>query len=276
MKNDIQPLIQSALTEDIGFGDITTEACIDPKKQGKAILKAKQDLVLAGIDIFREVLLTVDSDIKFVDYFKDGDYVNNGDLILDIEGKLSSMLKGERTALNFLQHLSGIATYANRFVEAVKDTDTKILDTRKTLPGYRALEKYAVKMGGAINHRVGLYDQYLIKDNHIAAAGSISKAIVLAKNHRKDFKIKIEVETKNLDEVREAIQSGIDIIMLDNMSLDTIKNAITLRQGDVKFEVSGNVSLQNVADYAKTGVDYISVGAITHSAPAADISMLIV
>jgi len=270
----LETLLRLALEEDIASGDITSIATIDPEATSTAKILAKDDLVLSGIEIARSIFQTINKDISFTSQRNDGDRCACGEPIASLEGNTRALLLGERTALNFLQHLSGIATLTGKFVDAVAGTKIQILDTRKTIPGYRILEKVAVTDGGGTNHRIGLYDHFLIKNNHIAAAGSITKALELAHKARgKDQRI--EIETRTLDEVQEALTGNPDIIMLDNMNPDDVKKAVAIIDGKVKTEVSGNMSLERIEDYKDTGVDYISVGALTHSAPAADIHMLI-
>lgn len=272
---DINRIIKTALKEDIGAGDITTKAIISPKKMGQAQAIAKDDFVVAGIDIFKQTFLLVDERIKFKIFIVEGNTTKKGEIIAQVSGALASILRAERVALNLFQRMCGIATQTKRYVEAVRGTKAKILDTRKTIPGLRVLDKMAVKIGGGFNHRMGLYDGALIKDNHIAAAGSI-KAAVAAQKKKMTKKIKIEVETKNLTEVEEALSSGVDIIMLDNMPIDEMKKAVELVKGRALVEASGNVNLNNVAQIAQIGVDFISVGEITHSVRAADISLKII
>jgi len=269
----INKLIERALSEDLGSGDVTSEATILPASVSNAMMLAKQDLVLAGIDVAREVFRQLDSGIQFTALNKDGDYINAGSEIAKLSGNTRALLVGERVALNLLQHLSGIATLTRRYVEKVAGFRAQVLDTRKTLPGLRAIEKYAVVMGGGKNHRMGLYDMVLIKDNHIKAAGSITTAVERVKG--KSGELKIEVETKTLAEVREALATGVDIIMLDNMPIDMMREAVVLIAGRMLVEASGNVTLDTIRAIAETGVDYISSGSLTHSAPAADISMKI-
>lgn len=270
----ISNLIERALAEDIGNGDVTSEAIIPADAEATAEIKTKQDMILAGIDVAREVFRQLDPLIRIEQLAQDGDKIKTGGVIARVSGKTRVLLAGERVALNLLQHLSGIATLTAKYVERVKGTRAQILDTRKTLPGLRSLEKYAVRMGGGRNHRFGLYDGILVKDNHIAAAGSITKAVELVrKNSHHPFKI--EIETKNLDEVRETLAAKADIIMLDNMSPEMMREAVKLIAGRALVEASGNVSLDTVRAIAETGVDFISAGAVTHSAPAADISMKI-
>jgi len=272
------PLIKKAISEDMGKnGDITTDSIIPDKQKGKAVLKAKAGGILSGLEIFEDTFFYIDKKLKIETFFSDGDAVEKGDIIAVIQGRLNSILKAERTALNFIQRMSGISTSANQFVQAVKGTNAKILDTRKTLPGFRALDKYAVKTGGAENHRMGLFDMFLIKDNHIAAAGSITKAVDKAIEFRTSKKLnsKIEVEVKNLKEFKEALKLDIDIIMLDNMSIEEIKKCVTLNKKNKKLEVSGNVTIETVGKLAETGVDYISSGSLTHSVKALDLSLLV-
>jgi nicotinate-nucleotide pyrophosphorylase (carboxylating) len=271
--HDLKNLIEQALAEDLGPGDVTSEATIRPESVSVAAMLAKQDLVLAGIDVAREVFRHLDPDIRFTPFAKDGDRVNAGTEIAKLSGNTRALLAGERTALNLLQHLSGIATLTAKYVEALKGLKAEMLDTRKTLPGLRQLEKYAVRMGGGRNHRMGLYDMILIKDNHIRAAGGIMKAIASAR--AKAGNLKVEVETSTLDDVREALSSKADIIMLDNMTIDMMREAVKVIAGRSLVEASGNVTLETVRQIAETGVDFVSSGSLTHSAPAADISMKI-
>ncbi len=284
--NEIQKLIELSLKEDIGAGDITSDALIHKNLLGKAEIVAKQKGVLAGIKIAEKVFKKKDPNLFFIPLKKDGENFKPNDKIAIIEGRVKSILKCERTALNFLQKLSGIATLTQSFVSKMKGKKIKILDTRKTTPGFRILEKYAVKAGGGENHRMGLYDMILIKENHIKTAGDISSAIQKAKKtlENKDFvkkfskrkKIKIEVETKNLNEVRDALGFKIDMIMLDNMPIQMIKKAsqiIRSSKKNIKIEVSGNIDLKNLRDYSKLDIDYISIGAITHSSKAIDLSL---
>jgi len=269
----IKKLIEHALAEDIGSGDITTEAIIPETSTSSAVMLAKQELVLAGLDVSREVFLHLDPSIQFTAYAQDGARVRAGMEIARLSGSTRALLVGERVALNLLQHLSGIATLTAKYVEKLSGTVAQVLDTRKTLPGLRQLEKYAVRMGGGRNHRMGLYDMILIKDNHIKAAGSITKAMMSAR--KKAGHLKIEVETANLEEVREALVAKADIIMLDNMPLDVMRQAVKAINHQALVEASGNVTLDTIRHIAETGVDFISSGSLTHSAPAADISMKI-
>ena len=270
----LKQLIQFALEEDLKNGDITTEALVDSSRSGEGILRAKQDLVVAGGEVAKQVFAALDPKIEWDSKAFDGKVIQDGETIAICQAPLSILLKGERTALNFLQRLSGIATLTRQFVQKVEGTRVKILDTRKTTPGWRELEKYAVRMGGGHNHRLGLFDRYLIKNNHIAIAGSLSKAVEkIIQNRKKDFLVEVEVRT--LKELQEALPFPIDIVMLDNFKLEDISKTVNQARGKVKLEVSGNVSLENVRAYAETGVDFISIGALTHSAPAADIHMVI-
>ena len=272
------PLIKKAVKEDMGKnGDITTDSIISPGKKGRAILKAKSDGIICGLHVFEDTFFYIDKDLKIETFFNDGDRIVKGDVVAVIKGSLNSILKAERTALNFIQRMSGISTCANQFAEAVKGTKAEVLDTRKTLPGFRTLDKYAVKTGGAKNHRIGLFDMFLIKDNHISAAGGITKAVEKALKYRKKKGLdsKIEVEIKNIDEFKEALELEVDWIMLDNMSVEDIKKCVKLNKGKKKLEISGNVSLERVRELAETGADYISVGALTHSVKAMDLSLLV-
>lgn len=274
----IDKIIQSALKEDIGDGDITTIATISREKQALASFLVKQEGILAGLSIAERVFHLFDKSIEFTGKIEDGSKVNNGDIVATVEGNARTILTAERTALNFLQRMSGIATFANIFVEAVKHTKAEIIDTRKTAPGLRYLDKLAVKLAGCKNHRIGLYDMFLIKDNHIEVAGSITNAVNACRdyNFRNHSNYLIEVEVKNLAETEEAINSNTDVIMLDNFSIDDMSKAVRLIDGKCKVEASGGVSLEIVKQIAETGVDYISVGALTHSAKALDISLNII
>jgi nicotinate-nucleotide pyrophosphorylase (carboxylating) len=272
----IKNLIDLALSEDIGTGDMTSQNLIPASLTGKAVIIAKQKGTIAGLEVAKKVFQSVDSGIVFKYLKKDGDRVKAKDKIALIQGKVRSILTAERTALNFLQRLSGIASLTAKYVEKIKGMKTKILDTRKTTPGMRILEKYAVKMGGGENHRMGLYDMILIKGNHIKATGGISKAVKKAK--RKCGKIKIEVEVRDFKEAIEASLTDADWIMLDNMNVREMGKTVSLIRSanrKIKIEASGGVTLKNVRDIALTGVDYISVGALTHSAPALDLSLIL-
>lgn len=268
------PIVQRALDEDVGDGDVTTLCTVSPKAIHQGRLVAKAAGVIAGLDVAKLVFSLVDERVRFAPRVSDGDGVDTRDLIAEINGPGRSILSGERVALNFLQRMSGIATLTRRFVEAVEGSEAIILDTRKTAPGLRILDKWAVRLGGGQNHRFGLYDMVLIKDNHIAAAGSISEAVtrVRAQDERKRA---IEVEVKSLAELREALDLDIHRIMLDNMSLEEMSQAVRLTNGRVPLEASGNVGLSNVATVAATGVDFISVGMLTHSITALDLSLLL-
>jgi nicotinate-nucleotide pyrophosphorylase (carboxylating) len=271
----IHAVISSALAEDIGSGDVTSRAVIAQNHRSTASLIAKETFVLAGLPFAEEVFRLIDAGLAFKAVKKDGDTVKKDSVMAKITGSTRSLLVGERTALNFLQRLSGIATFTRTFVERVQGFSVKITDTRKTTPGIRFFEKYAVRIGGGVNHRSGLFDGILIKDNHIQAAGGIRKAVKLAKS-RVHHLLKIEVEVKNLKEVKSALLSDADIIMLDNMSISNIeKSAALIRRGNprVVIETSGNINLDNIAKVAATGVDLISVGALTHSSRSVDISM---
>ncbi len=269
-------LIDLALTEDFGSGDITSSALFGKKvPKVQAYFLAKEPLISAGIEVAQAVFKKVDPKIKFKILKRDGSTCEEGDEIAIVEGAASSILTAERTALNFLQQLSGVATQTYLFVKTIEGTGAKILDTRKTLPGWRTLQKYAVKVGGGYNHRMGLYDAYLIKDNHLALYGSITKAIEAVRKHNKK-KRKIEVEVTNLDQLDDALKAKPDWILLDNMTLEDMRLAAMKNNGKVVLEASGNVNLDNVRAVAETGVDYISIGALTHSAPAVDISLEII
>ncbi len=276
MPDRIQMLIELALQEDIGTGDITTDAVLeDEAVEASGTILAKQDLVLSGLEIAKRVFLTVDPHLIWERYCEDGTCVPKGTVVVKVSGRFKSLLRAERTALNFLQHLSGIATHTRRFVDQVEKktpgAKARILDTRKTTPGMRALEKHAVRMGGGHNHRLGLYDRFLIKDNHLARV-PLAEAIRRARTHNSN-KVPIETEIQSLDQIEEAIAAGADILLMDNFSVKELKKAVARVAGRVRVEASGGVTLETVADYAKTGVDFISIGALTHSAPAADLSL---
>jgi len=267
-------IIENALQEDIHTGDITTLAVVPDHKRVVARLVAKEQLVLAGIEVAARVFTILDSKVVFTPRSSDGATLNPGDLLAEIEGDASILLQGERVALNLLQRMCGVATLTSRYVAAVDGTKARIVDTRKTTPGLRVLEKYAVRVGGGTNHRTGLYDGVLIKENHITAAGGITEAVRRARNYI-PHTIKIEVETETLEEVQEAVAAGADIIMLDNMDLPTMRQGVAMVSGRALVEASGGVNLETVRGIAETGVDIISVGALTHSARAMDISMLL-
>ena len=272
MKIQADKLIMMALEEDITREDITTNSVMPEFKLGTADLICKQDGVIAGLQVFERVFKLLDEDVEIQFFFKDGDTVKNGDLIGVLKGDIRVLLSGERTALNYLQRMSGIATYTNGIVKMLEGTDITLLDTRKTTPNMRVFEKYAVKVGGGSNHRYNLSDGILLKDNHIGAAGSIKKAVEMAKNYA-SFVRKIEVETENLEMVKEAVDAGADIIMLDNMSPDEMKEAVAYIDGRAKTECSGNVTAEKIQSLKDIGVDYISSGALTHSAPILDLSL---
>lgn len=266
-----QTLIELALTEDVGDGDITTDNIIPAESRRKAKMVAKADGVVAGLPIAEMVFRSLDPQLKWVVLTPEGSRVKKGEVMVEFEGTYRALLTGERTALNFLQRMSGIATMSAKYADAVKDFKTVILDTRKTLPGFRMLDKYAVKTGGASNHRIGLYDMAMIKDNHIEVAGGITKAVYAVRSKIKPG-IQIEVETTTLEQVQEAIDAGADIIMLDNMDTETMKKGVELIAGRAKVEASGNMTLERLREVAATGVDFISIGALTHSVSALDIS----
>jgi nicotinate-nucleotide pyrophosphorylase (carboxylating) len=267
-------LIQHAIEEDLGHGDITSTLLIPEESESRALFVAKANFVIAGFPFAREVFNMLDPDAALKTFFAEGAKVKQGDILGEVSGNTKILLAGERVSLNILQRLSGIATLTGHFVDAVTGTGAKIIDTRKTTPCLRFLERYAVKMGGGTNHRFGLFDGILIKDNHIEAVGSIKKAISLAKAGH--HLAKIEVEVDNLNDLQEAIEAGADVVMLDNMSVNDMKEAVKIVQKRIPLEASGNVSLANVREIAETGVDLISIGALTHSAVAADISLKIV
>jgi nicotinate-nucleotide pyrophosphorylase (carboxylating) len=266
-----QTLIELALREDVGDGDITTDNIIPAETRRKAKMVAKADGVVAGLPIAEMVFRSLDQQLIWNVLTPEGSSVKKGDVMVEFEGTYRALLTGERTALNFLQRMSGIATMSAKYADAVKDFKTVILDTRKTLPGFRMLDKYAVKTGGASNHRIGLYDMAMIKDNHIEVAGGITKAVNAVRSNIKPG-IQIEVETTTLDQVQEAIDAGADIIMLDNMDTETMKKGVELIAGRAKVEASGNMTLERLREVAATGVDFISLGALTHSVSALDIS----
>ncbi len=265
-------LIRAALAEDVGEGDITTAAVVPEGEKGSARIIAREDLVLAGLFIAEGVFTRLDDHVSFKPFFRDGDMVRKGRAIAEVSGRLSPILTGERAALNFLQRLSGIATLTRKFIGRRGNFDVRILDTRKTTPCLRLIERYAVRAGGGSNHRFGLFDCILIKDNHIKAAGGVKEAIRRV-NDRYHGTVPIEAEVTNLKETREAVENGADIIMLDNMDVPSIKKALRVIRNRAFVEVSGGVTLSNVRSIAATGVDFISIGALTHSAPSVDISM---
>lgn len=267
-------LIQYALAEDIGTGDITTEATVHRDEAATAVIASKEPLVVSGLDVAKHVFKAIDPTLKWTSKKKNGDRCKKGTALAQVRGSAASMLTAERTALNFLQHLSGIATLTSKFVDAVKGTGVKITDTRKTIPGLRELEKQAVLDGGGTNHRMGLYDRYLIKNNHIDMAGGVENAIQRTLEHRKEYTL-IEVEVRTKKELEQALTKAVDIVMLDNWPLDEIDDAIKLISHRACVELSGGITLENIGDYVRAGIDFISVGALTHSAKAADINMKI-
>ena len=265
-------LILEALKEDISSEDVSTNAVMKEYTKGEVNLICKQDGIIAGLDVFRRVFELLDEDTQAEFYCKDGDEVKKGQLMGKVTGDIRVLLSGERVALNYLQRMSGIATYTHSVAELLKGTRTKLLDTRKTTPNMRIFEKYAVRVGGGYNHRYNLSDGVLLKDNHIGAAGSVAKAVQMAKEYA-PFVRKIEIEVENLDMVREAVEAGADIIMLDNMSADEMRAAVHIIGGRAGTDCSGNVTKENISRLTEIGVDYISSGALTHSAPILDISM---
>lgn len=271
-KLNVDNLLLQALAEDISSEDVTTNAVRREAKQGTAQLICKQDGVIAGMDIFKRVFQLLDESVKVTMYCKDGDEVKDKDLLAVVEGDIRAILSGERTALNFLQRMSGIATYTRSVAELLKGTGTKLLDTRKTTPNMRIFEKYAVKIGGGYNHRYNLSDGVLIKDNHIGAAGGVARAVQMAKEYA-PFVRKIEIEVENLEMMQEALDAGADIIMLDNMPPEMMKKAVEMAAGRAETECSGNVTRENIKKITDIGVDYVSSGALTHSAPILDVSL---
>jgi nicotinate-nucleotide pyrophosphorylase (carboxylating) len=272
LERDIDAVIDAALREDMPEGDVTSESIIPASAVSEAVFLAKEDGILAGLAVARRVFEKIDPAVEFVEEVRDGAAFREGQSLARLKGPTVALLKGERTALNFLQHLTGIATAARRYVDAVAGTKTSILDTRKTTPGLRLLEKYAVRTGGGTNHRLSLSDMVLIKDNHLRHVGSVAEAVRRARASIRPG-VRIEVEAADLAQVREAVAAGADMIMLDNMSLATMREAVALAAGRVPLEASGNMTLDRVRAVAETGVDYISVGALTHSARAVDISL---
>lgn len=273
----IKEIIRLSIFEDRGHADITSFFVVPEDLKAAAHIIAKEGFILAGIPFVKEVFAAIDSSINMKVFFEEGAVIKKGDIIAEVSGNARGLLSGERIALNILQRICGIATLTNSYVNKLNGLHSKIADTRKTTPGMRFMEKYGVKIGGGINHRFGLYDGILIKDNHIKIAGSISKAITLAK--KAHYLLKIEVEVKSLNEFKEALYLEPDVIMLDNMSIDDMEKAVKIRNSKnykILLEASGNVNLENVRDIAQTGVDIISIGALTHSARAVDISMKIV
>lgn len=272
MKLQADHLILEALKEDISSEDVTTNSVMKEAVAGEVDLICKQDGIIAGLEVFERVFTLLDPDTKVELYYKDGEEVKNGQLMGKVKGDIRVLLSGERVALNYLQRMSGIATYTNSVAKLLERSKIKLLDTRKTTPNMRIFEKYAVRAGGGYNHRYNLSDGVLLKDNHIGAAGSVTKAVQMAKEYA-PFVRKIEVEVENLDMVKEAVGAGADIIMLDNMSPEDMKKAVELIDGRAQTECSGNVTKENIARLTEIGVDYISSGALTHSAPILDISL---
>lgn len=272
MKVNIDEMLMQALKEDITGEDITTNAIVRENKRGEAQLLCKQDGILAGLDVFKRVFELLDENAEIQSSFKDGDQVKKGDVLAVAAAQARVLLSGERTALNYLQRMSGIATYTREIVKLLEGSKTTLLNTRKTTPNMRIFETYAVKAGGAKNHRYNLSDGILIKDNHINAAGGVKEAVALAKEYA-PFVRKIEIEVETLDMLKEALEAGADIIMLDNMDRETMKNAVTLVNGQALTECSGNITKENVRFMKDIGVDYISCGALTHSAPILDVSL---
>nr|WP_317379109.1 carboxylating nicotinate-nucleotide diphosphorylase [uncultured Faecalimonas sp.] len=272
MTLQVDHLILEALKEDISSEDVTTNAVMKEAVKGEVELICKQDGVIAGLEIFERVFQLLDAETEVTLFCKDGDQVTNGQLMGKVTGDIRVLLSGERVALNYLQRMSGIATYTRSVADLLKGTDTKLLDTRKTTPNMRIFEKYAVRVGGGYNHRYNLSDGVLLKDNHIGAAGSVAAAVKMAKEYA-PFVRKIEVEVENLEMVKEAVEAGADIIMLDNMSTEEMQEAIRIIDGRAKTECSGNVTKENIGRLTSLGIDYISSGALTHSAPILDISL---
>lgn len=266
-----QELIERALQEDLGTGDLSS-SIFPASSKTQAKIYAKEEGIVCGLEVTKQVFLTIDKELEITLLYQDGEPVERGQVVMEIKGKVNSILKGERVALNFLQHLSGVATATNQLVRECEGLPTKITDTRKTLPGLRMLQKYAVRMGGGQNHRFGLYDGVMLKDNHIAAAGGIKPAVEAARKNIGHM-VKIEVECESLEQVREALEAGADVIMLDNMDLDEMSQAVKIVDGKAILEASGGIKQGAVKAIAQTGVDVISVGAITHSVKALDFSL---
>ncbi|HPP76253.1 MAG TPA: carboxylating nicotinate-nucleotide diphosphorylase [Armatimonadota bacterium] len=268
----LRAVVESALKEDIGTGDITSMLTVPEQAVSRAVISVREDGVIAGMDAAEMAFSVVDPHVRFERIVSDGDRVSRGQALAVVEGRSRSLLAGERIALNFLQRLSGIATKTAYFVSLVEGTKAKVVDTRKTTPGLRALEKYAVRVGGGYNHRFGLYDGVLIKDNHIVAAGGVRNAVTAAKASA-PHTLKVEVEVRTLDELTEALDSGADAVLLDNMDIETMRQAVEITAGRAVLEASGGVTEQTIADIAATGVDLISVGALTHSVKSLDIGL---
>lgn len=272
MKMNADQFLLQALKEDITSEDITTNSVMPCYQLGEVDLICKQDGIIAGLDVFKRVFELLDENTEVIFYHQDGDSVKNGDKIGLVRGDIRVLLSGERTALNYLQRMSGIATYTREISDLLKGTKTKLLDTRKTTPNMRIFEKYSVKVGGGYNHRYNLSDGILLKDNHIGAAGGVKEAVKMAKEYA-PFVRKIEIEVENLEMLKEALEAGADIIMLDNMDIEDMKKAVELCRGKAETECSGNVTRENVTRLVNIGVDYISSGALTHSSPILDLSL---
>lgn len=272
LKLNVDPLIMSALREDITSEDVSANSIMTGEQQGEADLICKEDGIICGLQVFERVFTLLDENSELELFVKDGDYVKAGQLMAKLRGDIRVILCGERTALNYLQRMSGIATYTNTMTAVLEGTKTKLVDTRKTTPNNRIFEKYAVKTGGGANHRYNLSDGVMLKDNHIGAAGGVKKAVAMAKEYS-SFVKKVEVEVENMDMVKEAVEAGADIIMLDNMTHEQMKEAIDFIDGRAEVEASGNITKENIAALADLGVDYISSGALTHSSPIMDISL---
>ncbi len=272
LESVVRDIVARALAEDIGPGDITTAATVAPDAECRAEIVAKAEGVIAGLGVARLVFGMLDPQIEFHEVAADGGRVSEGMTVARLSGNTRALLAAERTALNFLQRMSGIASLTAEYVEAAEGTDARVIDTRKTAPGLRLLDKYAVRMGGGRNHRIGLFDGILIKDNHLRAAGGVGEAVRRARKAAHHL-VKIEVEVQTLEEVEEAVAAGADVILLDNMDLDDVRRAVDLISGRCEIEVSGGVTLETVRALAECGVDYISAGSLTHSAPALDLSL---
>ncbi len=275
MNNDFDQLISLWFAEDIGDGDHTTLSCIPPDAQGKSQLIVKENGVIAGIEVARKIFQAFDPELKMTVFINDGTEVKKGDIAFVVEGRIQSLLQTERLMLNIMQRMSGIATRTRQYVNALEGTKTRVLDTRKTTPGLRLLEKEAVKIGGGVNHRIGLYDMILLKDNHVDFAGGIDKAILRAKEYckQKGKDLKIEIEVRNFDELNQVLAiGGVDRIMLDNFTPENTRKAVELIAGKYETESSGGITFETLRDYAECGVDYISVGALTHSVKSLDLS----
>jgi nicotinate-nucleotide pyrophosphorylase (carboxylating) len=273
---NLASFIESALKEDVGSGDHSTLSCIDSNKKGKAILHVKESGVLAGVEVARQIFQHLEPDVTFNQKITDGIHIQTGDQVFEVKANIHTILKAERLVLNTMQRMSGIATLTAQYVEKLKGYNTRLLDTRKTTPNFRILEKEAVRIGGGTNHRIGLYDMIMLKDNHIDYCGSIHEAIRLANEYRikNNLSIQIEVETRNLDEIKQVLAAApVERIMLDNFHPDQIREALKLIEGKIETEASGGINLENIQDYAATGVDYISSGALIHQARSIDLSL---